>query len=85
MQASHKRRVLCINDFILHVILYIYSKFDHFSTWNGQPLKTCVGDIRNCLANNMLKLNETEVILFTSKHALKSSIGVTVGEQPVRS
>ena len=51
-------------------------------------LNTCIGDIRNWLANNMLKLNDdkTEVILFTSKHALKShpNVAVTVGEQPVR-
>ena len=53
-------------------------------------LSTCIGDIRNWLANNniMLKLNydNTEVILFTSKHALKShpNVAVTVGEQPVR-
>ena len=51
-------------------------------------LNTCIGDIRNWLANNMLKLNDdkTEAILFTSKHALKShpNVAVTVGEQPVR-
>ena len=50
-------------------------------------LNACVGDIRNWFANNMLNLNDdkTEVILFTSKHALKShpSIAVTVGEQTV--
>ena len=51
-------------------------------------LNTCIGDIRNWLAINMLKLNDdkTEVILFTSKHAFKShpNVAVTVGEQPVR-
>ena len=51
-------------------------------------LNTCIGDIRNWLANNMLKLNDdkTEVILLTSKHALKShpNVAVTVGEEPVR-
>ena len=51
-------------------------------------LNTCIGDIHKWLANNMLKLNDdkTEVILFTSKHALKShpSVAVTVGEQHVR-
>ena len=50
-------------------------------------LNTCICDIRNWLANNMLKLNadKTEVILFPSKHALKShpNVAVTVGEQPV--
>ena len=51
-------------------------------------LNTCIGDIHKWLANNMLKLNDdkTELILFTSKHALKShpSVAVTVGEQHVR-
>ena len=51
-------------------------------------LKTCIGDVHKWLANNMLKLNDdkTEVILFTSKHALKShpSVAVTVAEQPIR-
>ena len=63
----------------------LYVSFENNAPEQQSRLNTCVGDIRNCLANNMLKLNETEVILFTSKHALKSSIGVTVGEQPVRS
>ena len=57
------------------------------STAVTQP-NTCIGDIHKWLANNMLKLNDdkTEVILFTSKHALKShpSVAVTVGEQHVR-
>ena len=51
-------------------------------------LNTCIGDVHKWLANNMLKLNDhkTEVILFTSKHDLKSNPGVavTVGEQVVR-
>ena len=51
-------------------------------------LNTCIGDVHKWLANNMLKLNDdkTEVILFTSKHALKShpSVTVTVAEQPIR-
>ena len=51
-------------------------------------LNTCIGDVHKWLANNMLKLNDdkTEVILFTSKHALKShpSVAVTVAEQHTR-
>ena len=51
-------------------------------------LNTCIGDVHKWLANNMLKLNDhkTEVILFTSKHDLKSnpSVAVTVGEQVIR-
>ena len=48
-------------------------------------LNDCIRDVRNWLTRNMLNLNEekTEVILFTSKHGLKSpsNITVTVGEQ----
>ena len=51
-------------------------------------LNTCIGDVHKWLANNMLKLNDhkTEVILFTSKHDLKSNprVAVNVGEQVVR-
>ena len=48
-------------------------------------LNDCIRDVRTWLTRNMLKLNEekTEVILFTSKHGLKSlsNMTVTVGEQ----
>ena len=48
-------------------------------------LLNLVKSIRNWLANNMLKLNDdkTEVILFTSKPALKShpNVAVPVGVQ----
>ena len=48
-------------------------------------LNDCIRDVRTWLTRNMLKLNEEkmEVILFTSKHGLKSlsNITVTVGEQ----
>ena len=51
-------------------------------------LNTCIGDVHKWLANNMLQLNDDkiEVILFTSKHALKSHpiVAVTVAEQAVR-
>ena len=48
-------------------------------------LNDCIRDVRTWLTRNMLKLNDekTEMILFTSKHGLKSqsNITVTVGEQ----
>ena len=48
-------------------------------------LNDCIRDVRIWLTRNMLKWNEekTEVILFTSKHGLKSlsNITVTVEEQ----
>ena len=47
-------------------------------------LNDCIRDVRTWLTRTMLKLNEekTEVILFISKHGLKSlsNITVTVGE-----
>ena len=48
-------------------------------------LNECIRDVRTWLTRNMLKYNDekTEVILFTSKHGLKSlsNITVTFGEQ----
>ena len=48
-------------------------------------LNDCIKDVRTWLTQNMLKLNDekTEVILFTSKHRLKSlpNIAVSVGGQ----
>ena len=48
-------------------------------------LSDCIKDVRTWLTQNMLKLNDekTEVILFTSKHGLKSlpNIAVSVGGQ----
>ena len=48
-------------------------------------LNDCIKDVRTWLTQNMLKLNDekTEVILFTSKHGLKSlpNISVSVGGQ----
>ena len=48
-------------------------------------LNDCIRDVRTWLTRNMLKLNDekTEVILFTSKHGLKSLSSITVidGEQ----
>ena len=79
------------------IIMHFYDTQLYVSFENNAPeqqstavtrLNTCIGDIRNWLANNMLKLNDdkTEVILFTYKHALKShpNVAVTVGEQSVR-
>ena len=48
-------------------------------------LNDCITDVRTWLTRNMFNLNDekTEVILFTSKHGLKSlsNITITVGEQ----
>ena len=48
-------------------------------------LNDCIKDVRTWLTQNMLKLNDekTEVILFTSKHGLKSlpNIADSVGAQ----
>ena len=48
-------------------------------------LNDCIRDVRTWLTRNMLNLNDekTEVILFTSKHGLKSlsNITITVAEQ----
>ena len=48
-------------------------------------LNDCIRDVRTWLTRDMLNLNDekTEVILFTSKHGLKSlsNITITVGEQ----
>ena len=48
-------------------------------------LNDCIRDVRTWLTRNMVKLNDekTEVILFTSKHGLKSlsNITVTAGAQ----
>ena len=54
------------------------------------PLNDCIKDVRAWLTRNTLKLNDekTEVILFTSKHGLKSLPNIAVyvgGQQQLRS
>ena len=62
-----------------------YTTVSHFEYINCRVEHDCIREVRTWLTRNMLKLNDEkmEVILFTSKHGLKSlsNITVTVGEQ----
>ena len=66
----------------LHILITFIYIITPLLTYTHKPV------LARASSSNMLKLNDdkTDVILFTSKYALKShqNVAVTVGEQPVR-